>query len=255
MKIFALLASLIFVASAFGQEKPYQPLTGDCVHNYGTECDAPKPVKKVKNPLAAKYPHPYIETGLSLNGSSESTTSEVVQAGADVEEKHFVSDSFAFYNTKHKDAPGIAPNSRGRQRAFGGTAFYKQGPWQYGVGAEFSQFAITEYTKQSVFGLAGVGRDWSDLTRVQIMYLKAFNERTQYPTKAGCACTNDVNGVRFQMWIPNPATSHHWFFIINFQPIWFHTTVVDPNDPVLTKIDKSQHSVDSTLKFDIRYRF
>jgi hypothetical protein len=172
----------------------------------------------------------------------------------DVESKHFLSDSFALYNNKHKDAPGISPNSRGRQRAFGGTAFYKQGPWQYGVGAEFSQFAITEYTKQSVFGFAGVGRDW-DIARVQAMYLRAFNERTQYPSQAGCACTNGVQGLRFQMWMPNPATSRHLFFIINFQPVWFHTTVTDPSNLALTRQQESQHSVDSTVKFDIRYRF
>jgi hypothetical protein len=240
---------------------PKQPLCWNTNKNIWEEC---RPVinnnntpteDKPKLNLAAKWPHPYLQTGLSLNGTSESTVSVNGIAGLDIEEKHFLSETFALYDTKHKDAPGISPSSKGRQRAFGGTAFYKQGNWQYGVGAEFSQFAITEYTKQDAFGFAGAGRDWTDLTRVQVMYFHAINERTKYPDGSGCACTNGVQGIRFNMWMPNPATSHHWFFVIDFQPYWFHTTVTDPGNKQLTAMQESQHSVDSTLKLDLRYRF
>lgn len=159
---------------------------------------------------APKYPHPFVQTSVSLNGTSESTLSLEGKAGVTIEEKHVLADTFAFYNTLKKNAPGIAQTSHGRKRAVGGDLFYHRKTWHYGVGAEFAEFAQTEYTKRSTFLFAGLGKDINDTARLRAMYLHAFNEQTRYPEGRGCQCTNGVQGIRFEAWLPNPARRHHW---------------------------------------------
>ena len=234
--IIALLCSL-----SLAQTVKY-PSSYVCVDGHDV-CSVPAPTVR-----------PFVQAGISFNGSSETTLSKEVMGGVDIEAKRFLVRSFASYNTVRKDAPGISPTSHGRKRELGTDAFYRKGNWHYGAGALFLQEAITEYTKQSLFGLVGGGHDFQD-TRIQLMYLKAFNDQTRYPDGRGCQCTNGVQGFRFNIWIPNPSDEGHIFLAMNLTGVWFHMTVTDPSNATLTAAQKSQHSVDSTAKIELMYRF
>ncbi len=208
---------------------------------------------------ADRFPHLYTESGISLNGGGESSVSGNISAGVAIEERHFITNLEARYDTARKANDGTVGNNKGRVRGADAELFYRFSNWYLGSGGRFGQTLTTNYAKQSAHLAFGGGRDWFRYDyslRIQLMYLPhAINERTKYPDGTGCKCNNGTQGLTIDFWMPSPATAHHVFFHEQFLPIWFHDTVTDPVNAPLTQLQKSNYHVSGYLQLDLMFRF
>lgn len=207
--------------------------------------------------IAKTYPHPYIEGSFDLEPSGYAAIGGHAAAGVDVEEKKFIFAGFAEYDIARKDNDGTVGNRKGRQRYLESRAYYKLGNgWFAGPGFTFTELSTTNYQKtQDELGF-WVGRDLRSYPfRLEAQYLQAFNERTRYPDAPGCKCGNGTKAVEFNFWYPSPASNHHFFYKMTIEPFFFHATITDPADPVLTAQQKGNHSFAAMVSYALVARF
>ena len=230
-------------------------------------------VAQTNNAPAKVYPHPYVEGALGLNGGGYSTVSFAPSTGIDFESKHFIAEGRFSYDLARKVNDGTNNNDKGHSIGYGGMGFFRLSDgWFFGGGYSYGKTITTNYDKEASEPAFGGGKDvlrsdWSG--RFQLRYFWQRDFLVTYPTPVAftpgpgqtspsryCAkCDNGLQGVGFDMWMPSPATAHHWFFHVSETPYWFHTTVTDPYNLPLTADQKSHHSYSSNASFGVMYRF
>lgn len=217
--------------------------------SFGQSNAALEPRSTVDNsePSAARYPHPYVYGGLQLNGAGYSPTAWLGGAGLNIELKHLIFDSSASYDTAHKTNDNTVNNDNGHDRNLEGNAFFRLNRFYLGGGASWSELSTTNYTKQAWHPDFGVGRDWlrEDFSlRGQVLYLLPGTDHL-----------NAAQGPEFSLWLPSPATAHHFFFRDTVGIYEFHTTITDPSDVPLTAAQTRSRSVTGFANLTLMYRF
>ena len=209
-------------------------------------------------------PHPYVELGASTNGGGYSPLSGTASTGINIDSRRFILESNATYDTAGKSDG----NPKGHNIGFGSNVFYRttQG-WFFGGGMSWSKTITTNYTKEAGHPEVGGGKDFSRF-RLQFMYLREENEITHYPDLVRftpgpgqsslshtCHCGSGVNGITTSLWLPSPESNHHWFFHASIPVYWFHTTITDPYNLLMTKQQESHHDASGGLTYSLMYRF
>lgn len=203
------------------------------------------------------FPRPYVVGGFNLMPAGYASTSFGTGGGIMWDQPHFVLDTYAGYDTGHKDNDGTSDNYSGHDRYLRGFGSYKQGNNYFGIGARWSELYTTNYDKSgSWHPEVGAGHDFSPL-RLQVAYMfRESKEVTQYPGGIMCdGCGNASQGADITLWFPSPARSKHLFAKMNVVLFEFHDTITDPSNTLLTQQQISnKHFTDST-EFMVGYRF
>lgn len=201
-------------------------------------------------------PRPYFFTGMDLEGNGSTVLNYVVAAGVQENTAHFIFDGYAEYTNTRKTDDNTINNRKGRTRLLYAAPRYRlKNNWFAGIGARWNELSTTNYTKQSFRVFVGGGRDWTS-TRLSADYLRTVNEHVN---SQGCTvlhgqCTNAVQGIDIQWFMPSPASRSHFLFRMDFTPFWFHTTVTT-TDPTLTRQQEGQVGVGSVLQYTLLVRY
>jgi len=207
-------------------------------------------------PPLMKRPRPYFFTGIDLEGNGSKVLNYAIASGVQQETHSFSFDAYAQYVNTRKTDDNTSDNHSGRTRTLYVSSRYRlQNGWFVGGGSRWSELSTTNYVKQAFRPFAGGGKDWPS-TRVSVDYLRTLSEHVN---QQGCTvprgqCTNAVQGVDFQWFIPSPRSGSHFLFRTDLTSFWFHTTVTT-TDPVLTKRQLGEHSVGSTLSYSMLFRY
>lgn len=206
--------------------------------------------------LGMKRPRPYFYGGLNLEGNGSDVLDYLVGVGIQENTKRFLIDSYAEYTNTRKTNDNTVNNRNGRTRSLYAAPRYrlKRG-WFVGGGLRWSELSTTNYVKQGVRPFVGGGKDWRS-TRISADYLWTVSEHVN---RQGCLvpdlqCTNGVKGIDFLWFMPSPMSKSHVLFRMDFTPFWFHTTVTT-TDPILTKQQKGELGVGSTLSYTLLLRY
>jgi len=203
-----------------------------------------------------KRPRPYFFTGVQLDGNGSKVINYDIASGIQQEGARFSLDAYTQYVNTRKTNDNTIDNFNGRTRTIHFMPRYRaSNGWLIGVGARWNQLSTTNYVKEATRVFVGGGKDWPS-TRVSVDYLWTLSEHVN---SQGCPvphgqCTNGVQGLDFQWFLPSPRSRSHFLFRMDFTPFWFHTTVTT-TDPVLTKQQLSEHSVGSTLSYTMLVRY
>jgi hypothetical protein len=225
--IVILVAILISPAFAFGQEAMQASVT----------------------PMVPSWlPRPVLFGGPSLVGNGYQSIAANFGGGVLLNSRKLVGDFEARYMDARKTNDGTVNNRKGHERFLDGSIFY---PWRkslyFGGGAQWSETATTNYTKNGwrpVLGLGGdhFAQDWS--CRWQVLYVTPMHDRW-----------NALQGPEFQFWLPSPASKSHFFYRQTLGVYEFHTTITDPRDPVLTAQQTSDRHSAAFLDFTLGWKF
>lgn len=201
-------------------------------------------------------PRPYFFTGMDLEGNGSKVLNYAIASGIQQETRSFSLDAYAQYVNTRKTDDNTINNHSGRTRTLYAASRYRlQNGWFFGGGSRWSELSTTNYVKQAFRPFAGGGKDWPS-ARVSIDYLWTL---TEHVNRQGCTvpygqCTNRVQGLDFQWFMPSPRSRSHFLFRMDFTSFWFHTTVTT-TDPALTKQQLREHSVGSTLSYSMLFRY
>jgi len=195
-----------------------------------------------------KRPRLKIFPQLNLNGEGFAVFSQSVAAGFDFESKHFLLDGVASYNNAHKANDGTGDNAKGHIRALDASAYYRlPNYWFIGTLAGWGQLSTANYKKDS-FGMNfGGGTDFisGDASfRLSAAYAPSVFDHV-----------NGSQGISFEFIEPSPLRQRHVMFVVDTDVQFFHATITDPNDPVLTALQKSLRSHSGTSRFGLLFRF
>jgi hypothetical protein len=218
-----------------------------------------------------RIPHPYVGVDFNLMPAGYAPFAFGFGGGLMYDTPHFILDSFAGYDTGHKENDATSNNNRGHDRFLRGTASFKFGNWYLGPGARWSQLSTTNYTKGGAAFDAGSwhpeiggGRDWSThrdalFMRTQVLYMfHPSKEVTSYPDGTSCdGCGNGSQGLDVSLWFPSPANlkHRHLFWRMNVVLFRFHTTITDPKNIPLTQEQVAHRSWAESGEFELFYRF
>ena len=203
-----------------------------------------------------KRPRPYFFTGLELDGNGSKVLNYAFGSGIQQDGNRFMFDGYAQYVNTRKSDDNTINNHSGRTRTLYGAPRYRlTNGWFLGGGGRWTELSTTNYVKQAWRAFAGGGKDWRP-ARVSVDYLWTVSEHVN---RQGCVvpngqCTNGVQGIDFQWFMPSPRSRSHFLFRMDFTSFWFHTTVTT-TDPVLTKQQLGEHSVGSTLSYSMLFRY
>lgn len=253
MKLMRALASVCLLIVPVSAESPDYFKT--VVHNTPTAEPDERP--RMKHAIF----RPFVELSTNLNGAGFSPMSAQGSTGIAGNSAHFLYYAEAHYDNAKKTDDGSNSTgglNHGHTTGMSGTVAYRFASWYAGAGAQIGRTFTTDYNKQSVYAKAGLGKDFRGgfPARFQAMYmLPAFNERTTYPDGTSCKCSNGGKGVNFHMWLPSLESNSHFVYHMEYTAIYFHTTITDPNNPFLVKLQGSQHAMDSFLSFGFLTRW
>jgi hypothetical protein len=183
----------------------------------------------------------------NLNGAGFGV-SESVDAGADFESKHFKVETLASYNNARKTNDGTVNNQKGHIRSLGGSLYYRFPNYCFfGTSGSWGELSTTNYTKQMWGMKFGGGTDFiaqGTSFRLSAAYApSAFDHR------------NGSQGPSFQFVVPSPLQQRHVMFEVDTDIMFFHATITDPNDPILTEQQKNDRSHSATSRLGLIFRF
>jgi hypothetical protein len=220
------------------------------------------------NQIDEKIPHPYIKGSFELMPGGYASTAEEIGGGLTWDKPHFVFESYAGYDNGRKSNDNTVNNYKGHDRYLRGDIAYKiDRGYYFGVGGRWSQLSTTNYTKGgSAFNASSwhpaaiVGKDYfreKYSARGQFGYFfKSPNETVNYPDGTHCnKCGNGTNGFEVSFMMPSPATARHFFFREDILVYWFHDTVTDPTNLVLTQEQIGHGGHTAAVTFSLLYRF
>jgi len=184
----------------------------------------------------------------NLNGAGFAKFSESASAGLGFDSTHLILEALASYNNAHKANDGTVGNEKGHIRSLGGSAYYRlPNYWFFGTSGAWGQLSTTNYTKQSWGMNFGGGTDFISegaSFRLSAAYAPpAFDHR------------NGSQGPSFQFIVPSPLEQRHVMFVIDTDILFFHDTITDPNNIILTEQQKNQRGHSATSRFGLLFRF
>jgi hypothetical protein len=195
-----------------------------------------------------KWPHLLLEPSFDINGSGFGPVSVSISGGFSFEPKFLIAEGLATYDTAHKTNDGTVKNNKGHIRALDTSLFYRlPNYWFFGLEGSWSQLKTTNYMKES-WGLAfGGGKDF---------FLRG------YPTRAEMTYAppnfnrmNGTQGLNFELDLPSPLKQHHFTYYEQVGLMFFHATITDPTDPLLTAEQKALRYYSASCIFGVRIRF
>jgi hypothetical protein len=199
-------------------------------HNWRKETAKPA-FQDEEVPQRSWMPRPFLFSG-GFGGGSYAFLSPIFGGGLLLNASKLTADFEASYGTARKTDDGTINNREGHERFLKGRLFYRYRNFYFGGGAQWSETATTNYTKKSwrpTFGFGGDHLGGECNCRWQILYILP-----------GTDYANGVQGPEFELWLPSPATKHHWFFRFSSGQYEFHTTVTDPSNEILTARQRGQ---------------
>lgn len=220
------------------------------------------------------YPLPYISAGGSLMPAGYASAAFNFGGGIMMDTRYFVLDSYAGYDTGHKDNDGTTynqDNNKGHDRYLRGLASYKHGNAYFGVGARWSELSTSNYIKGGTIFTAGawhpvIGAGYDFLAndkfyplfmRGQVTYFfKESKESIKYPNGTTCdGCGNGSNGIDLSLWFPSPARKHRLFLRMNFTIFGYHDTITEPYNTILTQEQIANKHITMADEFMLLWRF
>lgn len=183
----------------------------------------------------------------NLNGAGFGT-SESASAGVGFDSKHLIIESLASYNNARKTNDGTVDNRNGHIRSLGGSAYYRlSNYWFFGTSGSWGQLSTTNYTKQSWGMNFGGGSDF-------ISQGASFRLSAAY-APAAFDHRNGSQGPSFQFIVPSPLEQRHVMFVVDTDILFFHDTITDPNNIILTEQEKNHRGHSATSRFGLLFRF
>jgi hypothetical protein len=183
----------------------------------------------------------------NLNGSGFGNSASA-SGGVGIDTRHLILESLAAYNEARKTNDGTVNNRNGNVRSLTASAYYRlSNYWFLGTSGGWYKLSTTNYTKQTWTMNFGGGSDFiagGTSFRLSAGYTPAvFDHQT------------GSQGPSFQFILPSPLAQGHVMFVENLDIRFLHDTITDPNDPVLTELEKSHRTHTATLSFGLILRF
>jgi hypothetical protein len=184
------------------------------------------------------WPRPYVYAGLfPSEGAGYSPAAGGVGTGLDWELPHLILLSEISAEDDHKLDSGTGTESHFLTRGF----FRTERGWYFGGGVQWSNLGTIIYSKHAWRPSFGAGKDFSSPSfsaRAQALYILPGTDHL-----------NALQGPELSLWLPSPASQHHWFYRQIIGIYEFHQTSV-PGNPGL-----NDRSVATFLEFTAMYRF
>jgi hypothetical protein len=195
-----------------------------------------------KRPRLIVYPQ------LDLNNGGFAPISETITGGAGIELEHYIIESTASYDNAHKDNDGTVDNHKGRIRGLGSEAFYRfPNYWFVGTSGGWYQLSTTNYSTQTWTMQFGGGSDF-------IFRDAGFRFIAAY-TPPYFDHRNGSQGFNVEFDDPSPLVHSHVMFVASSSAGWFHTTITDPADPLLTAQQKASKHISGGAQYGLLFRF
>jgi len=183
----------------------------------------------------------------NLNGSGFGNSASA-SGGFGIDTKHLVFETLASYNEARKTNDGTVNNRNGHVRSLTARTYYRlSNYWFLGTSGGWYKLSTTNYTKQLWTMNFGGGSDFiagGTSFRISGGYTPSvFDHQT------------GSQGPSFQFILPSPLAQGHVMFVENLDIRFLHDTITDPNDPVLTALEKSHRTHTATLSLGLILRF
>jgi hypothetical protein len=183
----------------------------------------------------------------NLNGSGFGNSLSA-SGGVGIDTKHLILETLASYNEARKTNDGTINNRNGHVRSLTASTYYRlSNYWFVGTTGGWYKLSTTNYTKQLWTMNFGGGSDF-------IAGGTSFRLRAGYTPSVFDHQTGS-QGPSFQFILPSPLAQGHVMFVENLDIRFLHATITDPNDPVLTALEKSHRSHTATLSLGLILRF
>jgi hypothetical protein len=205
--------------------------------------------------LNRPIPHPYVYLGPSLMGGGYAPLAYRAEVGFDLESTHLILRSVGSYDNGHKTNDDNQPNPNGHDRYLEGAAYYRaRRGWFVGMGWRWNRLYTTDYAKGGTRPQIGGGYDLflhpCDGCR------RNFSMRINVDWfMAGTDWQNGSHGPQTTLTFPAPIERRHLFWRQTLGIYRFHESLTAPGDPVLTRLQRSDKSMDSFADFGFIYRF
>jgi hypothetical protein len=175
-----------------------------------------------KNDQGSEFPYPWVPRpyafgGLALGGAGYSAAATGLGSGLTIENSHFIGLAEASYDNSRKQDSGTGHDVYLKSRVF----FRAPKQLYFGGGAQWNKLVTATYSKQAWRPVFGGGKDFvrSDFSlRAQVVYVLPGTDHL-----------NAVQGAEISIWIPSPATKHHFFFRMVSGIYEYHQTAVPGN--------------------------
>jgi len=164
------------------------------------------------------WPHPYVDGGLSLMQGGYFPAAGNLGAGLNIEASRFMAVAAVSADDAHKLDSGTGHDTYLQARAF----LRLNRGWYSGGGAQWNKLATDIYSKQAWRLAFGGGKDLfrdNFSLRAQVLYVLPGTDRL-----------NASQGPEISLWLPSPATNHHFFYCQTLAIYGAHQTSV-PGDP------------------------
>jgi hypothetical protein len=198
--------------------------------------------------LTKPIPHPYISLGPSLMPGGYAPLAYRAEGGIDLESNHFMLHALGAYDNGHKTDDNDQPNPKGHDRYLEGGAYFRaKSGWFVGAGWRWSELSTTNYSKAGSRPEFGGGYD---------LRSRDFSMRmeTDWIT-AGDDWQNGSHGPIITVTFPAPCEKRHFFWRQSVGVYSFHDTVTDRTNLSLTRLERSNKSMDSNLDGGLLFRF
>jgi hypothetical protein len=188
--------------------------------------------------LKSFWPRSYAYGGFAPSeGAGYSTAAGTAGAGLDCETSRLIALTQFAVEDAHKLDSGTGAEAHFMTRLF----VRAPASWYFGGGAQWNDLDTVLYSKHSWRPGFGAGKDFlreAFSARAQALYLLPGTDHL-----------NGLQGPELSLWVPSPATHHHWFYRQVLGIYEFHQTSV-PGNPGL-----NDRSVSAFLELTVMYRF
>jgi hypothetical protein len=205
--------------------------------------------------LTQPIPHPYVSFGPSVMGGGYAPFAYRAEAGFDLESSHAMFRALGAYDNGHKIDDNDQPNPDGHDRYLEGAAYFRaRRGWFAGGGWTWSRLYTTKYAKGGGHPEIGGGYDLALHSCDGCRRNLSMRIDVDWIT-AGTDWHNGVHGPNTTFTFPSPSEKRHLFWRESFGIYRIHESVTTPSDPVLTRQQLSDKSIDTFEDFGVIYRF
>ena len=202
-------------------------------------------------------PRPFVSVSMDLpSGGGYQSIAPVGSAGIQINTAHFLFSGKASYESARKTNDNTQPNPKGRERAFGGSAYYRfSSQWFAGGGAGWGQLSTTNYSKQSWHPNFGGGKDLLTRDCQTEGCRHDFTARLSASyVLPGSDWQNGVHGINVTFGMPSPTARRHLFYEQGFSLSRFHDTLTDRTNVPMTREQLANRHFWADMSFSLIYR-
>jgi hypothetical protein len=204
-------------------------------------------------------PRPFVYAGPGFMPGGYAPLAALGGVGLRIDARRLLMNFEGSYDNGHKVNDNDQPNPKGHDRGLAGSVYYRlSSGWFLGAGGRWSQLSTTKYTKTGARPTFGGGKDYfhrlncdgDDESCVHF----SMRISVDYVLK-GNDYINGSQGPLVTFYMPSPSAKGHFFFRQTLGIYTFYTTVTEPNNAYLTRLQMNDRHAETVGEMTFMYRF